>query len=152
MANAVKYSSPGTLTLTIAGDGSSPTLKNLANGSRILSNAISTTRDELSDWRLRVRLQSAPTAGRQVRCWFIQDVGDASAYEDGDASTEPLRQPDLIFAVRAVTTQQVIAGMRGVKKPNSAFKVLLLNDTGQTFTNTNDETQLHHSFYNDEIQ
>ena len=150
MANAIKYTSPS-FTLGIAGDASSPTLKNLASGARILSTAIATSRDEWSDWRLRVRLASAPAAGRQVRGWFIADMGDQGAYEDGDASVEPFRQPDLVFAVRAVATQQVIV-MRGVKKPNCAFKVLLLDDTGQAFTNTNDENQLHYSVYNDEIQ
>ncbi len=151
MANAIKYSVPS-FALAIAGDASSPTLKNLATGARILSAAMTTSRDEFSDWRLRVRLQSAPTAGRQVRCWFITDVGDQGVYEDGGVSVEPLRAPDLIFPVLAVTTQQIIGGMRRILKPNAAYKILLLNDTGVAFTNTNDENQLHLATYNDEVQ
>ena len=151
MANAIKYSMPVALTLVIAGDASSPTLKNLANSARLLSNAIASSRDQLSDWRLRVRLQVAPTAGRLVLGWFVVDTGDNAEYEDGDASTEPLKPPDLLFPVRAVLSQQVIA-LRRVLKPNTAYKVLIKNDTGQAFTNTDNENQLHNSLYNNEIQ
>lgn len=146
----ILYSTPGTLTLAIAGDASSPSLKNLANNTAVLSNAIATNRDQYSDWRLRYRGASMPTAGRQVRGWFIIDPGDMGTYEDGAAGVFPVRQPDLVFAVRAVATQQIIA-VRNVLKPNGAFKILLLNDTGFAMTNTDDENQLHYSLYSDEV-
>jgi hypothetical protein len=150
VANLIKYGAIGALTLAIRGDATAPTLKNLANNARVLSDEIS-TRDILSDWRLRVRLAVAPTAGRLVLAWFVIDVGDNNEYEDGDSATEGLKAPDLLFPVRAVTTQQVIA-VRGIRKPNTPFKVLVRNDTGQAFTNVDNESQLHWSAYNDEIQ
>ena len=153
MANPIQWTDVGAVTLAIAGDASSPTLKNLAAGGLILSNEIDpgATPDSYADFRLRVRFASAPVDKEIVFCYFLIDVGDAGAYEDGSITVEPNRNPDLFFSVRAVSTQQVIA-IRQAVLPKSPFKILLKNDATPAFTNTNDENQLHYSVYNEEIQ
>ena len=146
------YSALGTKTLAIAGGATAPTLKNLADGARVLGDEIN-TRNQIGEWLLRVRLVSAPTAGELVRVWFILDVGNPGTeeYEDGSATVEPIRIPDLFFPVRDVTTQQIIAATSTpIRKPNSPFKCLLKNDTGVAFTNTDDENELFYSFFDTE--
>jgi len=153
MPNLVQWSDVGAIFLAIRGDATAPTLKNLTAGSLLLSNEIDpgVTPDSYADWRLRCRFNVAPGNKELVLCWFVLDVGDAGAYEDGSSTVEPNRNPDLIFSVRNVTTQQVIA-FRQAELPKSPFKILLKNDTAQGFKNANDENQLHNSTYNEEIQ
>ena len=144
------YSAVGARTIAIPGGATAPTLKNLADGARVLGDEID-TRNQLSDWVLRVRFVSAPTAGVLVRVWFILDVGNASEFEDGSATVEPQRAPDLFFPVNAVTTQQVIAAAGvPIRKPNAPFKPLLKNDTLVAFTNTDNENELYYSFFDTE--
>jgi hypothetical protein len=150
MANLIKWGTPGALLTAIDGVTATPTLKNLAVGARVLSNEIA-TRDEFTDWRLKVRFGTAPTAGRLVLAWFLIDTGDNNEFEDGSDTVEPFKNPDLSFPVRGVTTQQVVA-LRGIRKPNSPMKILLKNDTNQGFTNTDSENVLSYSLYNLEIQ
>lgn len=152
MPNPIKWEDVGTVVLVLNGDASAPTLKNLTAGGLKISNEIDpgATPDSFMDFRLRARFQADPGKAL-VLCWFIIDVGDAGAIEDGSDSIEPNRNPDFVFVTRAVTVQQII-GARQVEIPKSPFKVLLKNDTSVQMTNTDDENQLHSSKYNREIQ
>lgn len=152
MANSVKWSALATHTLAIAGDASSPTLKNLASGSLILGDAIDWTADksQFGLWQLRVRGASAFSSGGYVAVYFVL-AQDGTNYEDGGTSVTPAKAPAMIFPVRAVNTQQIIVIPHALFPP-SKFKPLLINSGGQAFTNTNDENQLHYRAYSDEIQ
>jgi hypothetical protein len=149
MSTPTLWSALGTFTLAIAGDASSPTLKNLASAGQILGNEIDWTADrsQYGIWQLRVRGASAFTAGSSVVVYFIQ-AADGTNYEDGDTSVLPAKAPRIIFPVRAVSTQQII-DVDPVLFPATKFKPLLVNNGGQAFTNTTDENQLHYRPYND---
>ncbi len=151
MANPIKWEDVGAVVLVLNGDATTPTLKNLGVDGLKISDEIDpgATPDSYMDFRLRGRWQSSPGKAI-VRCWFILDVGDAGAYEDGSDSVEPNRNPDFTFITRAVTTQQVMSA-RQIVIPKSPFKILLKN-TAIAMTNTDDENQLHSSKYNREIQ
>jgi hypothetical protein len=152
MANAIKWSALGTFTLAIAGDASSPTLKNLANGSSILGNELdwTTDRSQFGLWQLRVRGASAFSTNGYVALYFIL-AADGTNYEDGSTSVTPAGGGYLVFPVRAVSTQQIIT-IPHVLFPPSKFKPLIVNFGGQAMTNTNDENQLHYRAYSDEVQ
>ena len=154
MPTDILWSDVSSATLVIAGDSSSPTLKNLSDGNRILSDEIDPAGGpRYGDFRLRCRFDSAPSAGELVQCWFILDVGDDGTYEDGSSSVQPLRSPDFIFAVRNVSTQQIIsASLKEGLLPACPYKILLVNNAGQDMTNTDNENQLHYSTYKDQIQ
>ena len=150
MATPQKWSALGTFTLAIAGDASSPTLKNLADATLLLGNEIDWTADRsiYGLWQLRCRGASAFAASAAIYVWFIL-AADGTNYEDGAAGVEPLKAPDIIFPPRAVSTQQNITRERIVFPP-SKFKPLVKNAGGVAFTNTNDENQLHYRPYNTE--
>lgn len=152
MANLVQWSDVGTVVLVLNGDATTPTLKNLSAGSLKISDEIDpgATPDSYMDFRLRCRFTASP-GKTLILCWFILDVGDAGAIEDGSDSVEPSKMQDFHFVTRAVSTQQIIAA-RQVVIPKSPFKVLLKNDTAVGMTNTDNENQLHSSKYNEEIQ
>lgn len=156
MANLIKWSALGTYTTAIAGSGAAPVLKALASATLLLGNEIdnaTTTRDQYAYWDLYVRGASAFTAGTAMYVWFLLAV-DGTNYEDGAAGVQPGRSPDLIFPVRAVSTQQRIAANGGfpLLLPATKFKCLFLNSGGQALTNTDAENILSYRPVNDEIQ
>jgi hypothetical protein len=123
--------------------GTTSGLRNLASltnvlGSEIDNNTATTTRRAFARFHLHVKFVTAPNVGEFVALWFLprQDNTSSSAYEDGDASTTPVRPPDVIFPVRAVTTQQHIVVIAPL--PAGYFKVLARNGTGFAIANTND--------------
>jgi hypothetical protein len=73
---------------------------------------------------------SALTLNSGVQVWFLSSV-DGTNYEDGDASTTPARQPDVVIGVRNVATAQRIT--RRIPVPVGTQKVLVSNLTGQTW-------------------
>lgn len=153
MANEILWSALGTYTTAIAGAGVAPTLKNLASGGQKIGNAIdnATAKDQYSDWDLYCRFGSAPSAGGSCDLYFIQAVNGTN-YQDGDDSVAPPVTAYVgSFPVRAVTTQQRVA-LRGLLLPATLFKPLLINNSGQSMTNTDDENILSYRPYNDEIQ
>lgn len=147
-----KWTDVGAVSLVIAGDASSPTLKNLANSGYILSNEVDPgagSLDQYANYRLRLR-GTTPTKGIVAKCWYVLDVGDGGAYDDTSGTNTPDRAPDFVFFGYAVSTQQVLQSTPAiVTRPPSPYKVLFQNTTGVTLTNTNDENQLHESMFND---
>lgn len=152
--NLVKWSAQGTFTTLIAGAASSPTLKNLASGARILGDAIDPTgssdRYLYCDLDLYLRAASAPAAGAYVEVYFIKSV-DGTNYEDGDASVAPPATALVArIPVRAVNTQQRIAHLR-IVLPSCKFKPLFANTSGQALTNTDDENILSYRVYTEDV-
>ena len=152
MPNAINWSALGTFTTAIAGGATAPTLKNLSSGSNKLGNEIdnATAQDQYADFELKVRLQVAPTAGDVVSLWFVQ-ASDGTNYEDGSDTVTPQKPPDVVFPLRAVTTQQQIT-RKHILLPATKLKPLIVNDSGQAFTDTDDENVLSYVPYNDEVQ
>lgn len=88
--------------------------------------------DLFDDLELAVTFASAPTAGTVVELYLLPSI-DGSTYPDGSATVLP--QSALFvggFAVRAVSTAQVMV-MRGVASPPGSFKYLVQNTTNQAF-------------------
>lgn len=152
MATTNKWTDVGSVSLVIAGDASSPTLKNLANNGYILSSEIdpgATSLDQYVTYRARQRCTTA-TKGVVAKCWFILDVGDGGAYDDTSGTNTPDRAPDFVFYGYGVATQQVLQSTPAIiTRPAHPYKVLYQNTSGATLTNTNDENQLHESKFND---
>lgn len=153
MANQIKWSAQGTLTTLINGDATAPTLINLANNSNKLGIEVdnSTAHNRYADFDLYCRFQVAPVASGYCELYLVQAV-DGTNYADGSdavaASTTALVG---VFPVRAVTTQQRV-DLRNILLPNSKFKPLLVNLSGQSMTNTANENILVFRTYNEEVQ
>lgn len=72
----------------------------------------------------------APTANTGPSLWFLLSNNGVN-FEDGSASVTPAKLPDVVFPLRAVTTNQIITRITEI--PQGIFKSLLKNDgTGQT--------------------
>lgn len=110
----------------------------LTNNSLVLSSAITLTSANYTRGVFELAVPSfsgAPTANTAVSVWIIRQA-DGSAYEDGDASTTPARNPDMVFPVRPVSTAQRIE-LPAIDLPPGLFKVLVKNDgTGVTMNTT----------------
>lgn len=153
MPNAILHDAAPTLAVAIHGDDTTPTLKNLASNSQKLGSEINnaSSLNQYGLFELQVRGASAFTTGGYVELYLIP-AADGSHYSDGDDSTPP---PSCalagIFPVQAVDTQQRLT-LWGIILPPLKFKALLINKTGQDFTNTDDENVLKFGAYNDEVQ
>lgn len=124
----------GTITTVL-----STSLNSLANNSNVLSGAITLSSGEpgyrFGEWELYIASSAAAmTANTAFVGWIIQAL-DGTNDEDGGTSVTPARSPDLIFAVRAVSTAQRINWISDM--PTGSFKVLLRNDgTNQTIASS----------------
>lgn len=77
----------------------------------------------------------AMIAGSAILVWFLGTVDNGTSYEDGDASTEPAREADVVFPVRAVSTAQRIH--RRPRVPVGTQYILVKNaGTGQALAAT----------------
>jgi hypothetical protein len=147
---ALKYTALGTFTLAIRGDGTAPTLKNLASGANKIGAEIDLTgssdRQLSAVWQLRVRGASAFIAGEVVELYLVPSP-DGTNYADGGDSVDPQKALlAFVFETRAVSTQLVQAS-RPLVLPPVKFKPLIKNATARGFTNTDDENQLHYRPY-----
>jgi len=108
-------------------------LNSLANNAlAVKASALSVTSTGyvMCEVELVVTYGTAPTANSAVVVWFLREV-DGTNYEDGSASIIPLRAPDAIFPLRAVTTAQRI--IVDAFLPPGNFKPLVYNNaTGQS--------------------
>ena len=105
-----------------------------ATSGKAISSAIdnSTYLDLFDDLQLNVTFGTAPTAGTVIELYLLPSV-DASTYPDGSSTITP--QAALFvggFAVRAVTTAQVLV-VRGIALPPTTFKYLVQNTTNRAF-------------------
>ncbi len=142
------YTVPSAFTTAIAGASSAPTLKNLGSGSNKLGNAIdlTSTKELLSNWELKVKFQSAPTANNSVDLYFIKSI-DGTNYETGDDSTAPMYTSYVgSFLVQGSTNSQRIA-LKNIKLPNCIFKPLIVNSTLQSFTNVDNDNILSYTVF-----
>ena len=132
---------------------SPPSLKNLANDANKLSGEWDNTDNDFNHLyallQLKCRGAAAFDASGEVKVWILPAV-DGTDYEDGGDSLTPDRDPDYTFTVRAVDTQQIIV-IKNVLLPPTKFKLLLRNEAGQAFTNTNGENQLDLLAYNEAV-
>jgi hypothetical protein len=143
----LKYTALGTFTLAIRGDGTAPTLKNLASGANKIGNEIDLTgasdRQIYAVWQLRVRGATAFVAGEVVELYFVPSP-DGTNYTDGGDSVNPQKALlAFVFETRAVSTQLVLATPALVLPPVK-FKPLVIKTTARGFTDTDDENQLHY--------
>jgi hypothetical protein len=102
---------------------------NLASGSKILSAAITPSNANYThtDCELNIpALSGTPAANTAVVMWIL-GRSDGTNYEDGDATNDSARAPDVVFPVRAVTGAQRIQ-IRKVELPRDLFKVVVKND------------------------
>lgn len=152
MATTNKWTDVGAISLVIAGDTSTPTLKNKTNNTYTLSSEIDPgagSLDQYANYRLELRA-TTPTKGVVAKCWFILDIGDSGNYDVTDGTNTPDRAPDFVFYGYAVTTQQYLQSTPAVvMRPPSPFKVLLQNTSGATTSNTDNENRLYESTFND---
>jgi hypothetical protein len=140
-ASALLWSAIDSIETWIVGTTSG--LRNLASSTNVLGSEIdndtaTTKRRPFARLQLHAKYASAPAAGDYIALWFLprQDNSSSSSYEDGDSSTTPVRAPDVIFPLRATTSQQHITQIAPV--PPGYFKVLLRNNAGQALANAND--------------
>lgn len=143
MPSAIKWSTPAAIASLLTTG-----LNSLANGSRALSAAITTNREQYADFELVATFGSAPAADSPVYLYFLKQV-DGTNYEDGGTSLTPSAPPDVIFTVRAVTTAQREIRNR-VVLPNGTFEVLLVNASGQAMAASGNTVKW--VTYNDESQ
>lgn len=146
---ANKYSSAGTFTTAIDGTASTPTLKNLADSGRKIGNEIdnATTKATLSNWELKCKFGSSPTANRPVELYFIKAIDDTN-YEYGDDSSDPPASALAgVFPVQSTTNAQRIA-LENVTLPNCRFKPYIYNRSGQAFTNVDSDNILSYRTFN----
>lgn len=118
----------------------STSLNSLANTSLVAGNVFDNTQGAagdgytLMDVELVVTFAIAPTVPSAITLWVLA-APDGINYEDGDSTTTPARQPDLVFPVRAVTTAQRISIRAAL--PWGLIKPLMKNDaTGQALAAT----------------
>jgi hypothetical protein len=125
-------------------------LKNLAASTLVAGAEYDNSAgDQYGDFELYCRGADAFHAGDCVSIWFLMK-NDGTNLEDGAAGTQPARAPDLIFPVRAVSTQQRIVLQR-VVLPNGKFTCLLMSGPNHGFTNTDNENTLDMFTYNDNV-
>jgi len=147
-----KWSAYGTYTTAIAGSGTAPTLKNLANNGQKIGNEIdnTTTRYLYADWDLLCRFQTAPVVGGYVALYLIPTV-DGTNYGDGDDSVAPAVTMWVgNFPVRAVNTA-IRVSLRQIVMPPGKFKPLVVNKSGYAMTNTDAENVLSYRPFDEDI-
>lgn len=113
-------------------------LNSLANNALVLGAAVTPTDPNYpeAEIELVVGFGSAPTVNTAILVWFLR-APDGTNYEDGGTSVQPLRNPDVIFTLRAATAQRIT---KRCKLPPGTIKALLKNDgTGQA-TNSSANT------------
>lgn len=153
MPNKILYDSTPTMAALILGAAVTPTAKALANDGKKLGDEFNnaTGLNQYGVAELYVRGASAFTAGGYVELYLIPSA-DGTNYSDGsDSVAPPASTLAGVFPVLAVTTQQRLT-LWGLVLPPLKFKFLIINKTGQAFTNTDDENILKFGAYNDEVQ
>jgi hypothetical protein len=129
---------------------SSAQLKNLAAATLVAGTEVDNSAgDQYADFELYCRGADVFHIDDYVSVWFLLKA-DGTNLEDGAAGVQPRRSPDLLFAVRAVNTQQRIA-LQHVLLPNGKFTCLLLSPANHGFTNTDNENALDYYSYNDSV-
>jgi hypothetical protein len=114
-------------------------LNSLGDGSAALSSAYDNSNSSnLYMWGIFelyiAGFGSAPTAGELVEMYFSDSV-DGTNYSDG-STTGPVKSDAHFiagFPVRNSSSAQRITIPNPISIPSCAFKVLLINETGQTF-------------------
>lgn len=144
-----QYSSLSSVTTAIDGTSSTPTLKNLASSGRKIGNEIDLTasRPTLSNWELKCKFGTGPTANKPVELYFIKAV-DGTNYEYGDDSNDPpLSALVGVFPTQSTTNSQRIS-LDGISLPNCKFKPYIYNKSGQGFTNVDSDNVLTFRTFN----
>jgi hypothetical protein len=78
-----------------------------------------------------------PTAASSINVWFLKSVDGGSTYEDGSSSLQPVRAPDVIIPVEAVSTGPQKITIQNVKLPVGYFEPIALNNgTGITLASS----------------
>ena len=140
MPNAVKWSSP-----TNFSTGISAATVNDAAGSLGSEYDNETNKHR---W-MSLELSTTHGGGAPTGAWFVWIVSalDGTAYENGDASTQPGRIPDAVLGMRSTVNAQVVTANH-IQIPPFKFKLLLWNDTGFQGTSVTLDAEV----YDEEIQ
>lgn len=126
-----KFATPNTVE-TLLSTG----LNSLANGSRVVSNAIANGTDLYLYADFECSFASAVfPAGGYVSLYILESL-DGTNYEDGDASTTPTSQALLATVPFRNATAAQIHSVRGIVLPPASFKILLINNTGVTLASS----------------
>ncbi len=92
-------------------------------------SAYSDANNELeANLKLTLGVQLARSAGAAVYVWLLPESGG----DYSDATEECLGVPDAVFSLDAAVTARTIVRPL-IQLPNSAFKPILKNSTGQAF-------------------
>ena len=113
------------------------TLESITTTSRKLSTTVvdnETDRQRFMSMSLRSDFTLSPVASGHWKVWIITSL-DGTNYEDGTSSITPARPHDVIFDLRGATGQQVV-NIFNVEIPPLKFKLLCINESGQTTTST----------------
>lgn len=127
-------------------------LNSLADTSNKISSAISndaatTERRLFADFRLTLAEQAAARdAGGHVDLYIIPEVGGTYAM-GGDSLDPPQGYAGSFVFDAAVTAREQI--LEGVRLPNSDFKTLLQNNTGQALAATGNTLKFERDGYDD---
>jgi hypothetical protein len=143
MANKIKWARESVATLA------STELNSLANNAMALGAEIDNSTDlhRWGDFELLFGTGANATVDAVIRVWLLE-AADGTNYEDGGASVEPRKAPDLVFTVRAATSQRIT--IKGVPLPPSKFKALVRNECGQSFSSSGNTLRMLP--YNEEVQ
>ena len=112
-------------------------LNSLANGSRAISAGVAngTELDLYGDLELVVQYGTAPSAGTKIAEVYLLPTVDGTNYPEGSASLTP--QKALLVATFESRNPSTTAVERlvvpGIPLPPRAFKLLLVNTSGQAY-------------------
>jgi hypothetical protein len=95
------------------------------------SGILTSTQYLLAEVELVCTFGVAPTANTGFSVWFIREV-DGTNYEQGyTGSTQPVRAPDCVLPLQAVTTAQRVIVAAVPLPPGNFYVGILNNGTGQ---------------------
>lgn len=100
--------------------------------SATISNDQTTELDQYADFELAFTMNVAPTADRALSLYIVRSV-DGTNFEDGTAARPPRNGWAGAFPSAASTAAQRVV-VSGVLLPPGDFRVLLVNETGQSLS------------------
>ena len=102
-------------------------LNSLANNTNVVGSTVQLTSEGyvLAEAELVITFVSNPVSNTAISIWFLREI-DGVNFEDGSASITPLRNPDIVFPIRSVTSSQRI--IKQCVLPPGNFQTLVRND------------------------
>lgn len=107
-------------------------LNSLASGARALSVAVTGNTATFANFQLTVTFEIAPALQASIAVFILPSIDGGSTYADGSPTVNPQIPPSFILYCNAVATTQQLGALQ-IALPPGNFKVLLRNDTSQSF-------------------